>query len=120
MDVTNQDQIQKSVETVATKCQNENLNLVGLINNAGYNETSVLELVPGEKLRKQFDVNVLGQVAVTQAFLPLLRKYGNKSHQPRIVFVSSGFGRITFPMTGPYCASKYAIEAIGDAFRMEL
>ncbi|HVT21933.1 MAG TPA: SDR family NAD(P)-dependent oxidoreductase, partial [Mycobacteriales bacterium] len=66
-------------------------------------------------LRQQLEINVVGQVAVTQAVLPRLRK----SHG-RVVFVSSVSGRITTPLTGAYSASKFALEALADAARMEL
>jgi NAD(P)-dependent dehydrogenase (short-subunit alcohol dehydrogenase family) len=68
-----------------------------------------------DDLRRQFDVNVFGQVAVTQAFLPLLRV-----HSGRIVFMGSLFGRIAPPLVAPYSAAKFAIEAIADAFAVEL
>jgi NAD(P)-dependent dehydrogenase (short-subunit alcohol dehydrogenase family) len=59
-------------------------------------------------------------VTVTQAFLPLLRQRGDQAYHHRVVFVGSGFGRTTFPLVGPYAATKHAMGAIGDAFRMEL
>jgi NAD(P)-dependent dehydrogenase (short-subunit alcohol dehydrogenase family) len=89
--------------------------LDALVNNAGIGVGGPLELVAPEDLRMQFDVNVLGQVAVTQALLPALRRAGG-----RIVFVSSVGGRIAMAFTAPYAASKHAIEAIGDALRVEL
>jgi len=89
--------------------------LDGLVNNAGIVVGGALEAVPIEELREQFDVNVIAQVAVTQAVLPRLRA----SHG-RIVFISSISGLVASPMMGPYAASKFAIEAIGDSLRMEL
>jgi len=89
--------------------------LDALINNAGIAIGGPLELVAGEDLRRQFDVNVLAQVAVTRAMLPALR-----SARGRIVFVSSIGGRVAMAFTAPYAASKHAIEAIGDALRVEL
>jgi NAD(P)-dependent dehydrogenase (short-subunit alcohol dehydrogenase family) len=68
-----------------------------------------------QQLREQFEVNVFGQVAVTQALLPALR-----SARGRIVLVSSIGGRVAAPFLAPYGASKHAIEAIGDALRVEL
>merc|ERR1711916_258246 len=64
----------------------------------------------------------VGQVAVSQVFLPLLRKRkrGSSSLTSRLVFVSSGVGRISFPKLGAYCASKFCLEGIADAFRGEL
>lgn len=89
--------------------------LVGLVNNAGVGVTAPMELVPLEELRRQFEINVIGQVAVIQAFLPLIR-----AARGRIINVSSVGGRVTIPFGGPLCASKYAVESISDALRMEL
>jgi NAD(P)-dependent dehydrogenase (short-subunit alcohol dehydrogenase family) len=89
--------------------------LDALINNAGIGIGGPLELIPAEDLRKQFEVNVFAQVAVTQALLPALRRAGG-----RIVFVSSIGGRVAMPFTAPYAASKHAIEAFGDTLRVEL
>lgn len=89
--------------------------LAGLVNCAGVGVTAPMELLPIAELRRQLEINVVGQVAVTQAFLPLIR-----AARGRIIFVSSVGGRITIPFGGPLCASKYAIESINDALRMEL
>jgi NAD(P)-dependent dehydrogenase (short-subunit alcohol dehydrogenase family) len=89
--------------------------LDALVNNAGVGYGGPLELIHPDDLRKQFDVNVLGQVAVTQALLPALR-----AAHGRIVFLSSVGGRVAMAFTAPYGASKHAIEAIGDALRVEL
>jgi NAD(P)-dependent dehydrogenase (short-subunit alcohol dehydrogenase family) len=89
--------------------------LAGLVNNAGIAISAPLEFVPIEELRTQLEVNVIGQVAVTQAFLPALRAGGG-----RIVNVSSIGGRIALPLAGPYAASKFALEALSDSLRREL
>jgi NAD(P)-dependent dehydrogenase (short-subunit alcohol dehydrogenase family) len=89
--------------------------LDALVNNAGIGVGGPLELISQEDLRRQFDVNVLAQVAVTQALLPALRR----AHG-RIVFVSSIGGRVAMAFTAPYAASKHALEAFGDALRVEL
>jgi len=89
--------------------------LAGLVNNAGIVVAGPLELVPIELWRKQFEVNVIGQVAVTQAFLPMLR-----AGRGRIVNMGSVAGRSALPYSGPYCSSKYALEGITDSLRMEL
>jgi len=89
--------------------------LDGLVNNAGISLPSPLETMPMEDFRRQIDINLTGQVAVTQAMLPLIRK----AHG-RIVFISSIGGRIAFPFTGAYHAAKFGIEAVGDVFRREL
>jgi NAD(P)-dependent dehydrogenase (short-subunit alcohol dehydrogenase family) len=89
--------------------------LDALVNNAGIGVGGPLELISGEDLRRQFDVNVFAQVAVTQALLPALRRA-----RGRIVFVSSIGGRVAMAFTAPYAASKHAIEALADALRVEL
>jgi NAD(P)-dependent dehydrogenase (short-subunit alcohol dehydrogenase family) len=89
--------------------------LDALINNAGIGVGGPLEMISREDMRRQFDVNVLAPVAVTQAMLPALRRA-----QGRIVFVSSIGGRVAMAFTAPYAASKHAIEAFGDALRVEL
>src|SRR5438874_3243366 len=89
--------------------------LAGLVNNAGISVAAPMELVPLDELRRQLEVNLIGPVAVTQAFLPLIRKA-----RGRIVNIGSIGGRISTPVLGPYSASKYAIEAITDALRIEL
>jgi NAD(P)-dependent dehydrogenase (short-subunit alcohol dehydrogenase family) len=89
--------------------------LVGLVNNAGIAIGSPLELIPIAQLRRQLEVNVIGQIAVTQAVLPLLRRA-----RGRIVNMGSIAGRGTIPMMGPYSASKHALEALTDALRLEL
>ncbi len=86
-----------------------------LINNAGIAIPGPIELIPLERLREQLEVNVVGQVAATQAFLPLLR-----NGRGRLVNIGSIAGRSVVPMGGPYSASKFALEAITDVLRMEL
>lgn len=89
--------------------------LDALVNNAGSAFAAPMELIPADVLREQFDLNVIAQVAVTQAMMPLL-----KAAKGTIINVSSISGRVTSPMLGPYSASKHALEAISDAMRMEL
>jgi NAD(P)-dependent dehydrogenase (short-subunit alcohol dehydrogenase family) len=90
--------------------------LDAVVNNAGIVVSGPIEGLPLDELRRQLEVNVVGQVAVTQAVLPLLRAAG----RGRIVFVSSLSGRVSTPMTGAYNASKFALEGLADAMRMEL
>jgi NAD(P)-dependent dehydrogenase (short-subunit alcohol dehydrogenase family) len=89
--------------------------LDALVNNAGIVVGGPIEAVPPSELRRQLEVNVVGQAAVTQAVLPRLR-----SSRGRIVFVSSLSGRVATPLTGAYNASKFALEGMADAMRMEL
>ena len=89
--------------------------LAGLVNNAGVPAAGPLELVPLEELRRVLEVNLVGAVAVTQAFLPLL-----KVSRGRIVNMSSLAGRAALPFLGPYAASKFGLEAVSDSLRREL
>ncbi len=89
--------------------------LDGLVNNAGIAIAMPLELVPLDELRYQLEVNVVGQVAVTQALLPALREA-----RGRVVFVGSIAGRSALPFLGCYAASKHALEAVADSLRVEL
>jgi NAD(P)-dependent dehydrogenase (short-subunit alcohol dehydrogenase family) len=89
--------------------------LDAVVNNAGIVVSGPLETLSAADLREQFEVNVVGAVALTNAVLPRLRE-----SRGRIVFVSSLSGLISTPMTGAYNASKFALEAIADAWRLEL
>lgn len=89
--------------------------LAGLVNNAGIAVAAPIEFLPLDALRRQLEVNVVGQVAVTQAFLPLLRQA-----RGRIVNMGSVSGRIASPFVGAYSASKFALEALTDSLRVEL
>jgi NAD(P)-dependent dehydrogenase (short-subunit alcohol dehydrogenase family) len=112
LDVTEGESIAAAVELVSERAGGR---LEGLVNNAGIAIGGALETVPVEDLRRILDVNVVGQMAVTQALLPLLR-----SGRGRIVIVGSVGGRVAFPYAGPYHASKFALEALADSLRMEL
>ena len=89
--------------------------LHGLVNNAGTALAMPLEFLPLDQLRRQLEVNLVGQIAVTQAFLPNLR-----SARGRIVNVGSIAGRSSLPFLGAYAASKHGLEAVTDALRVEL
>jgi len=109
LDVTSEESIAGAVRMAG------DVPLAGLVNNAGIVVAGPLELVPMAMWRKQFEVNVLGQVAVTQAFLALLR-----AGRGRIVNMGSVAGRSALPYSGPYCSSKFALEGLTDSLRMEL
>ena len=90
--------------------------LFGLVNNAGITVAGPIEYLPVDEVRRQFEVNLFGQLAVTQAFLPKIR-----GSSGRIVFMSSVGGRTpSSPFLAPYNASKHALESFGDALRVEL
>lgn len=113
LDVTDEEsvrQAQKSIESQAGVP-----GLAGLVNNAGVAVASPLEFIPLAEFRRQIEINVIGQLQVTQAFLPLLRK-----GRGRLVFIGSISGRVTTPMLGPYSASKFAVNAMADALHREL
>jgi NAD(P)-dependent dehydrogenase (short-subunit alcohol dehydrogenase family) len=119
LDVTDAEQIAQAVGTLDEETAGAGAagtgGLDALVNNAGIGVGGPLELVALDDLRWQFEVNVFGQVAITQAMLPALRRA-----QGRIVLVSSIGGRVAMPFTAPYAASKHAVEAIGDTLRVEL
>jgi NAD(P)-dependent dehydrogenase (short-subunit alcohol dehydrogenase family) len=119
LDVTSSAQIAQATEFVrehtGAAVPSANGCLDALVNNAGIAVGGPLEIVDMGQLREQFEVNVFGQVAVIQALLPALRRA-----RGRIVLVSSIGGRVAVPFLAPYNASKHALEAIGDALRVEL
>jgi len=108
LDVTDAEQIAAAATTVGDR-------LDGLVANAGIAIAAPLELVPLDELRRQLEVNLVGQVAVAQAFLPALR-----AARGRIVLMGSIGGRSALPFLGPYAASKHALEAVADSLRVEL
>jgi NAD(P)-dependent dehydrogenase (short-subunit alcohol dehydrogenase family) len=112
LDITDAGQVAAAAERVGAAAGGT---LDGLVNNAGVAIPSPLETIPLDDFRRQLEVNLTGQVAVTQALLPALR-----AARGRVVFISSIGGRIAFPLTGAYHAAKFAIEAVGDVFRQEL
>lgn len=114
LDVTDAATIEESERRVAEATGERGLH--GLVNNAGITVQGPLEYLPLDDLRRQLEVNVVGQIAVTQAFLPALRRATG-----RIVFMSSIAGRAgALPLIGPYSASKRALEALAESFRVEL
>jgi NAD(P)-dependent dehydrogenase (short-subunit alcohol dehydrogenase family) len=112
LDVTDPGHIARAVERVSGATEPP---LAGLVNNAGIGVGGPLELMPVSDFRHQIEVNLIGQVAVTQAFIPALRRA-----RGRLVFISSIGGLVATPYMSPYHASKFGIEAIGDALRLEL
>ena len=113
MDLTDVAAVARAAQTVADAVGDAGI--AGLVNNAGVGTFGPMEALPLDDLRHQLEANVVGQVAVIQAFLPMLRKA-----RGRIINIGSVGGRTTIPFGGALCASKHAIEAINDAFRMEL
>ncbi len=108
LDVTDATQIGAAADAVGHE-------LHGLVDNAGIAIAAPLELVPLDELRRQLEVNVVGQVAVLQVVLPALRRA-----RGRVVLMGSIGGRSALPFLGPYAASKHALEAFADVLRVEL
>lgn len=94
--------------------------LNGLVNNAGVALPGPLEHLPVDTFRQQIEVNLVGQLAVTQAMLPALRQARAQGAQARIVMIGSIGGRIAGPMLGPYHASKFGLVGLTDTLRAEL
>jgi NAD(P)-dependent dehydrogenase (short-subunit alcohol dehydrogenase family) len=113
LDVTRADQIAAAAARIGAELGDRGLD--GLVNNAGVGVGGPLEYLPLDEFRHQFEVNVFGLLAVTQAMLPLLRR-----SRGRIVNIGSIAGRTVTALTGPYSASKHAVEAVTDALRLEL
>jgi NAD(P)-dependent dehydrogenase (short-subunit alcohol dehydrogenase family) len=113
LELTDDDSVEVAAATVRERVGSRGLD--GLVNNAGVIVQGPLELVPTSELRRQFDVNVLGQMAVTQALLPQLR-----AARGRIVNIGAPSGRVAIPMLGPIGASKAALHFLNDSLRMEL
>ena len=109
IDVTDADQIAAARDSLG------DTPLAGLVNNAGIAVAAPLEFLPMDRLRQQLEINLIGQAAVTQAFLPALRRA-----RGRIVMVSSIGGRVALPLVGAYNASKFGLEGLSDSLRREL
>jgi NAD(P)-dependent dehydrogenase (short-subunit alcohol dehydrogenase family) len=109
LDVTDAEHVAAAARTVGDRP------LQGLVNNAGIAVAVPLELLPVDELRRALEVNVVGQLAVTQALLPALRR-----GRGRIVNMSSIAGRSSLPMLGAYGATKHALEGLTDALRVEV
>ncbi len=114
LDVTDPDSIAAVARFVDELTEGRGLD--ALVNNAGYGLFGPLEVLSDGDVRAQFETNVFGLLAVTRAFVPKMRDRG----AGRIVNISSVGGRITFPLGGAYHATKYAVEAMSDALRVEL
>jgi NADP-dependent 3-hydroxy acid dehydrogenase YdfG len=112
LDVTDDDSVATAADTVAKETGGE---LYGLVNNAGVSLNGPLELIPVSDIKQLMDVNVLGLLAVTKAFVPFLRK-----SKGRIINISSGHGLLAVPDKSVYAASKFAVQAITDSLRVEL
>jgi NAD(P)-dependent dehydrogenase (short-subunit alcohol dehydrogenase family) len=113
IDVTKERSIKSAKDKVQRAVGKDGL--VGLVNNAGVGDGGPVETMDLDVLRNVLEVNLVGQVAVTQAFLPQIRKVPGT-----VVFIASIGGRIASPFMSPYNTSKFAIEALGESLRQEV
>lgn len=112
LDVANENSVQNAVKTVLAEAGHIDV----VVNNAGYAGVGVSEAYTTEQWQQMFDVNVFGAVRVDRAVLPSMRK----QRKGLLVHISSGAGRVTVPAMAAYCSSKFALEALADAYRYEL
>lgn len=112
-DITKENQISQWLDQVSEALADKGLDV--LINNAGILSPGPMELIPMQTIRKEFEVNVFGSIAITHAFLPLLRKA-----KGRVLQIGSMSGFLPLPYNGPSSASKAALEALADVYRIEL
>jgi NAD(P)-dependent dehydrogenase (short-subunit alcohol dehydrogenase family) len=113
LDVTDTEAIAATAKAVAEAAGDAGVD--GLVNNAGVVRGGPLEYLPLEEWRTELEVNLIGQIAVTQAFIPLLRRA-----RGRVVFVGSIGGRLATPLLGPYNAAKFALSGVAESLRHEL
>jgi NAD(P)-dependent dehydrogenase (short-subunit alcohol dehydrogenase family) len=114
LDVTDADSIAAVRDRIEAETGGRGIDV--LVNAAGIAVLGPVEAIPDAQLRRQFDTNLFGSLAVTRAFLPAMRA----RRSGRVVNLSSSLGRFTLPGTGVYAATKYALEATSDALRVEL
>jgi NAD(P)-dependent dehydrogenase (short-subunit alcohol dehydrogenase family) len=113
LDVTDAASIKSAVKAIG-KCPADIVPFA-LVNNAGISIAGPLEMLPVDSFKRQIDVNLVGQLAVTQAFLPLLR-----AHHGRVFLMGSILGRFALPFLGAYSCAKFALEAMAESLSMEL
>jgi short-subunit dehydrogenase len=112
LDVTDEQSMRRVVDQIV----DEHGRVGALVNNAGYGEYGAIEEVPLDRIRRQFETNVMGLARMCQLVLPSMRAAG----RGRIVNIGSMGGRLTFPFGGYYHATKHAVEALSDALRYEV
>ena len=118
-DITDEAGVQNAAQQVRKQLNGERL--FGLVNNAGVAVPSPLMFQPVEDFRRQMEINLIGQLIVTQAFLPLLGTDRSLSGQAgRVINMSSVSGRAGYPFLGAYAASKFALEGFSESLRREL
>jgi NAD(P)-dependent dehydrogenase (short-subunit alcohol dehydrogenase family) len=115
MDVTDEESVRAAGDTVRASGP-----LHGLVNSAGVGLPGPLEFIPAGVLRRQMEVNLIGQLSVTQAMLPALRQARELDDDPRIIMIGSIGGRIAAPILGAYHAAKFGLVGLTDSLRAEL
>lgn len=136
LDLTRKDDIEDAVRLVTKTLKKDRLRLIAVVNNAAPTpEVVPLEALALDKLRQQLEVNIVGQLAVTQTFLPLLRQNGGRSGNgrsgshgaplpstpsPRVIFVTCAPSRVPTPLLGSYHVGKRGFEAVANTLRLEL
>ena len=121
-DITKPETFNNVLDVIISTTANENT-VYGLVNNAGYVEPGAIEDISMNNLRSQFETNFFGLVGFTKKVLPLMMIRRNEEEEEgggRIVNVSSFAGLISLPLIGAYSATKYALEAVSDALRIEV
>jgi short-subunit dehydrogenase len=121
-DITKPETFNNVLDIIISTTANENT-VYGLVNNAGYVEPGAIEDISMNNLRSQFETNFFGLVGFTKKVLPLMMIRRNEEEEEgggRIVNVSSFAGLISLPLIGAYSATKFALEAVSDALRIEV
>lgn len=113
LDVTSSESIKTAIEWVLVKNEGK---LGAVVNNAGFGMPGAIQDLSRDAMRQQFEVNVFGLQELTNSLIPVFREQG----YGRVVNISSVVGRLSLPFMGIYSASKFALEAISDAQRVEL
>ncbi len=116
LDISDRSSIDKALREIDLA----GIHLSCLVNNAGFAQPGPIELVDDEQVRRQFEVNVFGTLAMTRAALPRLREYASPDRSGLIITMSSMLGLVASPYQGIYAASKHALEAAFSALRMEV
>lgn len=114
LDVTNASSIEAAKAEIDHMTQGYGVDV--LVNNAGYGAAAPLIESPDSEVRSQYETNVFGLLAVTRAFVPAMME----RQSGRVINVSSVGGRVTMPLFGAYNSTKYAVESLSDALRLEL
>lgn len=112
LDVANPESVRQAVEAVSRKFGRMDV----LVNNAGYAQVGAVEDLTDEQIHQMYEVNLFGVLRMTRAVLPMMRQQGFG----RIINISSIAGKLVTPVNGAYASSKFALEAISDALRLEL